>query len=398
MTPNTSPTSGILWTPAFKALTVLNVFIFLGFDTLLPTLTLFLESHGHSRDAIGQIFSVFIFSAILSRALAPRLIATIRPLVLIRLGLLIAALAVASYYLALTALTASICRFLHGLGVGLTSTLVTSVAAQIIPANRMAQGLGFLGLGVILTLAVGPYLGVWLMTHMGFLTLFLTTASYYVLGLVWTLFLPDVRLPRPADGRKPRLVIISKEALVPSTLMFLTGVAVSAGVVYLALYCNEIGLPYTGQFFGFSTIGIVVTRIFAGPLQDRFGHRVVIAPALALMLCSVLVITQFRNLTTVLVASFLWGISTGTLFPCLQALAFTSTRPEFRTAVASSMFNSLDIGFGVGSVTFGLLAEYAQSYRAVYWGAAVNAVIFLAFYLFYYLIVQPAAKTGQAAR
>ncbi|MDR1871801.1 MAG: MFS transporter [Deltaproteobacteria bacterium] len=367
----------------------LNVFIFLGFDTLLPTLTIYLESHGHARDTIGQIFSVFIVSAILSRALAPRLVLTFRPIILIRVGLAICALAVISYYLALTAFTASLSRFFHGLGFGLASTMVTSVAAQIIPVNRMAQGLGFLGLGVIVTLAVGPYLGVYLMENMGFFTLFMTVASFYILGAIWTLRLPDVQLPKPLGGRKPRLVIFSMAALPPSFLMFLTGLAVSAGVVYLALFCKEIKLPYVGLFFGFSTVGIVLSRIFSGPLQDRFGHRVVIPPAICLMFISVLIITDLKSLTNVLVASGIWGLSTGTLFPCIQALAFTSAKPEERTAVAASLFNSLDIGFGAGSVSFGLIAEMAGSYRAVYWGAAVNALFFLGFYLVFYLLIKP---------
>jgi MFS family permease len=376
----------------FKVLTILNIFIFLGFDTLLPTLTLFLESHGHSRDTIGQIFSVFIISAILARSSAPRLVLYFRPLIIIRVGLFICALAVAGYYLALTAFSASLARFFHGLGFGLTSTLVTSVAAQIIPVNRMAQGLGFLGLGVILTLAVGPSVGIWLMENMGFLALFLTVGSFYALGLIWTVFLPDVRLPAPPAGRKPKLVIISLAALAPSTLMFLLGITVSAVAVYLALYCKEIGLPYSGQFFGFSTVGIILSRIFSGPLQDRFGHRVVIAPAIGLSVAALLVITQFQSLATVLVASVMWGLATGTLFPCVQALAFTSSRPELRTAVASSLFNSLDIGFGVGSITFGLIAELADNYRAVFWGDSVNALIFLGFYLVYYLVLHPGLR------
>jgi MFS family permease len=387
-----TPKTDTLWTWPFKVLTILNIFIFLGFDTLLPTLTLYLESHGHSQSAIGQIFSVFIVSAILSRALAPRLVATFRPLTLIRVGLFICALAVAGYYLALTAFSASVARFAHGLGFGLTSTLVTALAAQIIPTRRMAQGLGFIGLGVILTLSIGPFIGIWLMDNMGFLTLFLTVSSFYVLGLVWTLTLPDIKLPAPADGSKPKPVLICFEALIPSTLMFLTGLAVSAGVVYMALYNKEIGLNYCDLFFGFSTLGIIVSRIFAGPLQDRFGHRVVLAPAIALMIASTLIITQLHSLRTVLGASFLWGLSTGTLFPCLQALAFSSTKPNLRTAVASSLFNSLDIGFGVGSIVFGLIAEMANSYRAVYWGAAINATLFLGFYLYYYLVAHPASK------
>jgi MFS family permease len=224
---------------------------------------------------------------------------------------------------------------------------------------------------------------------MGYLALFSVVSSFYILGLIWTAFLPDIRLPKPPDGQKPKAVIISYQALAPSILMFLTGLAVSAVVVYMALYCNEIGLPYSGHFFGFSTIGIILSRLFAGNLYDRFGHRVVLAPSIFLILVAVLIITQFHSLATVLTASIIWGLSTGTLFPCIQALAFTSVRPDLRTAAASSLFNSLDLGFGAGSVVFGLTAEKAGTYGAVYWAAAINALIFLGFYVFYFIILKP---------
>jgi MFS family permease len=386
MTPAAQPS---LWTRPFKVLAVLNIFIFLGFDTLLPTLTIYLESHGHSRDAIGRIFSVFVVSAIAARTLAPRLAETFRPLHLIRTGLLICALAVAGYYFALTAFSASLARLFHGLGFGITSTMVTAAAAQIIPVSRMAQGIGFLGLGVILTLAVGPSIGIWLQTRLGNLVLFLTVASFYVLGFIWTFRLPDIRLPASPGGRKSKPVIISWPALIPSVLMFLTGLGVSSTAVYMALWCKERGLPYSGQFFGFSVIGIILSRIFSGALQDRFGHRVVIAPAIALMLTAILIITQFKSLAMVITASIIWGTSTGTIFPCLQALAFTSVRPDQRTAAASSIFNCLDVGFGAGSIIFGFLAEMAASYQAAYWGAAVNTLFFLGFYLVYYLVLHP---------
>jgi MFS family permease len=160
----------------------------------------------------------------------------------------------------------------------------------------------------------------------------------------------------------------------------------------MALYCKEIGLPYSGHFFGFSTVGIIITRIFSGNLQDRFGHRVVIAPAIGLLFTAIILITQFRSLGGVFLASVLWGLGTGTVFPCLQALTFTSVRAEHRTAAASSLFNSLDLGFGAGSVVFGLIAEQANTYVAVYWAASIGVLIYLGFYLLYYLVLHP--RTG----
>ncbi|MDR1109699.1 MAG: MFS transporter [Deltaproteobacteria bacterium] len=388
-----------LWTKGFRAFIFLNVFIFLGFDVLLPTLTVYLEGHGHSRDAIGRIFSLFTVAAIIMRMLAPRLVLAIRPFVLVRLGLLLAGLAALSYFFAHSAPAASLARFLHGLGFGLTSTVLTAMAAQTVPGNKMAQGMGFLGLGTILTLAVGPSLGIWLRDGFGYLVLFLTVSGFYVGGLLWTLRMPDLALPGPPpDKPRPKLVFLSRQAFAPSAMMFMTGISISAVAIYLALFFKETGLGYSGHFFGFATIGILVSRVFAGQIQDRFGHRMVISPAIASMTAAIILIPSIRDTGLLFLAAVLWGLSTGTIFPSVQALAFNSVKPHQRTSVASSLFNAFDLGIGFGSILLGLLSEHFETYRAAFRGAMANCLVFLGFYLIYYFVLHPpSARTRPRA-
>ncbi|MDR0356454.1 MAG: MFS transporter [Deltaproteobacteria bacterium] len=382
-----------LWTRGFRAFIFLNVFIFLGFDVLLPTLTVYLEEHGHSRDAIGRIFSFFTVAAIIMRMLAPKLVLKYKPFALVRLGLLIAGLAVTSYYFAHSAVSASLARFFHGLGFGLTSTLLMALAAGIVPPGKMAQGMGFLGLGTILTLAVGPSFGIWLRDSFGYLVMFLAVAGFYLCALFWTMRMPDLDLPAPPENKpKPKLVFISRLVLAPSFLMFSTGVSISAVAIYLALYFKEIDLPYSGLFFGLATIGIVISRVFSGQLQDRCGHRVVIFPAICSMTLAVTLIPHIQGRGLLLLAAVLWGISTGAIFPSVQALAFSSVQPHQRTSVASSLFNAFDVGMGIGSVALGFIAEHFETYRAAFRGATVNCVIFLCFYLAAFFFRRPRAE------
>jgi MFS family permease len=387
-----------LWTRGFVAFVFLNIFIFLGFDILLPTLTLYLEGHGHTRDAIGRIFSLFMVAAILMRMIAPRLVLTVPPFRLVRLGLLVSGLSVVGYYFAHSAPAASLARFGHGLGFGIASTVLTSLAAQTIPPSRMAQGMGFLGLGIILTLAVGPSTGIWLMRELGFLPLFLCVFGVYLAGLLWTLKMPPLAMPAPPAGRpKPKLVLLSKIALAPSLVMFMMGISISSVAIYLALYFNERNLPYTGWYFGLSTIGIIASRIFSGRLHDRRGHRWVITPALFLMLGAVLIIPTIDSLWRLFPAAVMWGLATGSLFPSVQALAFAATPPHRRTEVASSIFNAFDLGMGAGSVVFGFLSQRLATYQAAFTGNTVNLAILLAFYVGWYFWARPgeARPAGQ---
>jgi MFS family permease len=388
-----------LWTQGFVAFVCLNIFIFLGFDVLLPTLTLYLESHGHSRDAIGRIFSFFMVSAIFMRMLAPRLVLKVKPFTLVRLGLFVCGLAVVGYYFAHSAGAASVARFFHGLGFGITSTVLTALAAQTIPGTKMAQGMGFLGLGTILTLALGPSFGIWLKDSLGYLAMFLAVGGIYLCGLLWSLKMPELATePPPAGKSRPKLVLISRKALIPSIMLFMTGISISSVAIFLALYFNERGLPYSGLFFGLSTIGIVLSRLFAGRIHDRHGHRLVITPALICMLFSILLITRIDGPVLLFVSAVLWGLSTGALFPSIQALTFISVPLDCRTEAASSIFNAFDLGIGTGSVFFGLFAESLQTYKAAFWGNTINLFLFLGFYLVYFFILRPVSSERICSR
>ncbi|MDR1677695.1 MAG: MFS transporter [Deltaproteobacteria bacterium] len=379
-----------LWTSGFIAFIFLNVFIFLGFDILLPTLTVYLEDQGHSRDTIGRIFSFFTVAAIIMRMLAPRLVLMFKPFALVRLGLIIAGLASFSYYFAHSTANASVARFFHGMGFGITSTVLTAMAAQTVPGNKMAQGMGFLGLGTILTLAVGPSIGIWLRDSFGYLVLFLCVAGFYICAFFWTLRMPDLALPGPPpDSPKPKLVFLSRLAFAPSVMMFLTGISISCMTIYLALYFKEIHSNRTGLFFALATIGILISRIFAGHVQDRFGHRTVICPAIAFMTTAIIMVPQVKSLWLMVIAAICWGLSTGTIFPSVQALAFSSVKPHQRTSTASSLFNAFDVGIGIGSIALGYISEFFKTYRVAFTATMINCFVYLIFYIIYYFLIHP---------
>jgi hypothetical protein len=60
--------SHILWSKAFLLFILLNFCIFMGFDILLPTMSLYLEQQKLTGGEIGVIYGTFTISAILTRS------------------------------------------------------------------------------------------------------------------------------------------------------------------------------------------------------------------------------------------------------------------------------------------------------------------------------------------
>ncbi len=390
----TGPGPSTLWTRPFLLFISLNFFIFMGFDLLLPTLSLYLEGNRLSEAEIGRVYGTFTIAAVALRALSPRLATSrLHAPALICFGLLACAAASAGYYWGTNTELAMACRFLHGAGFGLSSTLIMALASQVIPPPRMGEGMGYLGLGTTLALALGPLFGIWLMEELGFFILFLTVAACYVAGAGVLTALPPLVLTPPADGGKPKVVIFSKMVLVPSLLMFVLGIILCSTVIFMALFCKEKGLPYAGHFFVLASAGIFLSRLKAGRIHDRFGHRYVIIPSGLLLLVTMLLLYQADSGGMIFVASLLYGLAVGAVFPSIQALALLAAPVERRTEAAASFLNCYDLGFGVGSMLMGLAAGLAGTYSFVYLTAAVTAVIFLVFYATCYLVPREKNQT-----
>ncbi|MDL2260195.1 MFS transporter [Deltaproteobacteria bacterium OttesenSCG-928-K17] len=375
-----------LWTLAFVTFVLLNLFVFMGFDILLPTLSLYLEMQGNNEAQIGQIFGVFTISAVLARTLAGSLAAKIDALWLVRGGLTACAVAGIYYFWATTVPTGMLARFIHGAGFGLASTLITALASQIIPPSRIGEGLGYLGLGTTLALALGPFLGIWLINDFGYFFMFAVVAAFYVVAAAVTWALPKIKLASAAPGApKAKPVLFSFKVWKPSLLMFIIGLIMGSITIYLALFCKEKNLPYAGHFFVISTIGLFAARFSAGRIHDRLGHGYVLAPSILMITAAMYLMYLTPGRDLLFFISILYGLGTGAAFPSIQALAMSAVPLSGRTEATASLFNSLDIGIGCGSLMLGWAVKQSGTYSTVYLGSTVISLLMLVFYAACYL-------------
>jgi MFS family permease len=255
----------------------------------------------------------------------------------------------------------------------------------------MGEGMGYLGLGTTVALAAGPLFGIWIMNDLGFFVMFATVSACYLLGIAVVGALPNISLVSAGPGiPRYRPILFSKLVRLPSLLMFILGLILSAIIIYMALFCEERGIPYAGHFFVLSTISIVISRLYAGRIHDRLGHRFVVIPAIMLLCITALLVFFARDGLLIFIASILYGFGLGAIFPSMTALTLSYAPLERRTEVTASFFNSYDLGFGAGSMLMGHVAELAGSYEVVFMSSAGMAALFLLVYSVYYLVLKKA--------
>ena len=159
-----------LWTKQFVLIVLLNLFLFFGFQMMMPTFPLFVESLGANESLIGLISGAFTLTTLIARPFSGVALDRIgrKQVLFTGLGIFLIATFAYSYLPALLIVFAF--RMFHGLGWGFAGTATNTIAAEELPKPRFAEGMGYFSLSTSLAMAVAPAAGLFIMQASDFRT------------------------------------------------------------------------------------------------------------------------------------------------------------------------------------------------------------------------------------
>lgn len=374
-----------IWTKDFIIIVIANFFIFTSFQMTLPTLPLYVQEIGSNETWVGIIVGIFTFSALLIRPFGGKLLDTTGRAPVFLIGLAILVLSLYSLAISTTILILVIVRIVQGVGWGLSNTASGTIASDLVPKDRRGEGLGFFGLSGNLALAIGPALGLFLVDHIAFSTLFIICGSLTLIALVLALNvryvkpepLTDSEIQEDADTAE-RFNFIEKRALPASALLFFITFTFGGIATFLPAYTFQQGFQshYIQIYFVLYALALVTTRFFAGRIYDRRGLPIVFIPGIILIISGLTLLAILKSPVYLFAGAILYGLGFGTVQPALQASAINSTPIRKRGMANATYFSAFDLGVGLGAITFGLVAQYAD-YSSIYWISAGSGVLSL---------------------
>lgn len=367
-----------LWTRNFILIALINLVIFLGFQMLMPTLPFYVTYIGGSNAAAGLVIGVFAVSSVLVRPFAGKAIDTYgrKGVFLLGLGVFLASVLIYNWISLVAVLM--FFRFIHGLGWGASSTAAGTIAADVIPKQRLAEGMSFYGLASNIAMAVAPALGLYLIQQYGFSTLFFASASASALALTLALFIRYQRTPQ--DSTKTKSALFEKSAFRPSLIIFFVTMTYGAIVSFLALYAKQLGIANIGPFFTVYALTLIIVRPVFGKVADRRGYNIVMIPGLLAVFVTMLLIANSQALGLLIVAAVIYGIGFGAVQPTLQAMTVKNVPFNRRGAANGTFYSAFDLGIGLGSGIWGTIAQ-TFGYSQMYLLASVPALIAFILYL-----------------
>ena len=353
-----------LYVPSFVLMAVANFFTVSSFGCffLFP---LFITSHGGAKADIGIVMGVTVLSSVLCRPWISEMIDRVGRKRCYGIGCITMSLLPLSYLMFRGELSGFylpllLVRFLHGVGLAICFTSGFTYIADIVPKERLNEGIGMYGVTALVGMAVGPVIAEIIIGEFGFQSFFIAASSLAFVG-----FFLHLPLAESYDGRISGSessffsVLKRKKMLLIVSLAFLFGFGLAASSNFVSPFAKEQHIAFISLYFIAYSSAAVMTRFFGGRLADRVGEERIIPYALITTGAGFLVLIALGGDIILVVAGFMSGCGHGFLFPCLNALALRDEPRGIRGKINGIFTGGIDAGAFSGSIILGYVGQWA---------------------------------------
>ena len=302
-------------------------------------------------------------------------------------------------------------RAIQGVSGAFLVPLAQATLFDIFPREKHAQAMALFGGGIMIGPILGPLLGGWLTDSFNWRWVFLVNLPVGTLAAVMLLrYMPRTDLnPRKFDlfgfaligiglaalqlmldrgqqldwfqsseilielgltiaafwmfiihtitGREPlfeRHMFTNRNFATGLFFMAVTGVLLLAGLALLPPLLQRLysySVLQSGELTMPRGVGTLISMLTVGKLAQKIDMRALVALGMGLMGASLYMMTGFalvQDARPVILSGLVQGLGLGMLFVTIQSLAFATLEPRLRTAAASLLNLSRNIGGSVG--------------------------------------------------
>lgn len=367
----------------------------LGFGALIPVLPLYAQSFGVSVSAIGTTIAAYglarLVLAIPSGRLSDRF--GRRP----TLAAGGAASALGSLWCGLAGSFPEFlaARFVAGAGAAMVLTTGTIVLADISTPERRGRVMALYQGTFLFAVGIGPFPGGLLAEHFGMAVPFHVQAgaSAIVGAIAWfavseTRELAHGRRAAGAPAQPPfreqmRLLFGKVGFMLVSLISFMNAVVRTGGLFSVVPLIGAVrlglGAGQIGSGFALGSVLGLVASYPAGVLADRYGRKPVIVPATLLTGVSMFAFCVAPSYAWFVVACVVWGIASAISGAAPAAYAADSAPPGMNAAAMSTFRMLADVGYVIGPIGLGLLADAQGPETTMYLCAGLITAVGLLF-------------------
>jgi MFS family permease len=353
----------------FVQATITNFFFFAGLNcfVLLP---LYIEGLGGTEVGIGVVMGLYSAAGIVCQPLVGAWVDAVGRRQFLAFGTSVVLATALASALSSSIVVFGFLRLVQGIGFSAFFVANYTQVLEMVPVERRGWALGIYGVSGLMSTALAPLAGEWLVRWFGFRALFIFAAalSAVAVALVWRSPRQPRRLGAIGGGlesiRSSREEVFRLHMLV--ALFF--GLGTGAIFTFMPTFAESLGVTTLALFYTGYAGAAMLVRIAAGGLIDTRGRRAVIVPCMLIQALSTAILAalglQLARGSDIPIVPFLVlggllaGGAHGFLYPGLAALVADVTPPARRGAVVGMFSSAVLAGNASGAFVCGYIAHW----------------------------------------
>ena len=339
-------------------------------SSLLPTLPLYIEDIGATKQQIGLVMGSFAIGLLILRPLLGQLADKRGRKIVLIIGLLSTAIAPIGYNFVQSIPLLIAIRAFHGISLAAFSTAFLELVADIAPVENRGELIGYMSLVNPMGLAIGPALGGYLMESFGYTPLFILSTTLACLGLLCT-----IPIINPVIEAQEEVVhsdspfwqkLISPRIRIPAIILFILGFTLGTLHTFVPLFIKSTEADLNpGLFYTAVAIASFNSRLFCGKASDKFGRGLFITLSLVCYTVAMILLWTANSSADFLLAATVEGIGGGAIIPMMSAMITDRAYPQERGRIFSLCMIGFDIGVALAGPIFGIVAQQI-GYRNIF--------------------------------
>ena len=351
--------------------------------SLLPTLPLYVEHIGGTKQEIGFVMGSFAIGLLSFRTWSGRYSDRRGRKIVLLIGALVVTIA-PLWYIGISTISGLIAiRAFHGISIAAFGTAYAALVADLAPEENRGEIIGYMSLVNSLGMAIGPTLGSYLAEAAGYPQLFILASG---LGLFSVLFTTQIINP-PINSQLTKntqskfwQLLASPRVRVPAIILLIVGLTFGSIRTFVPLFIKSTGSGLNpGLFYTASAIAGFSVRLIVGKAADRYGRGLFVTISLVLYTFALVNIWFANSSQSFLIAGVIEGAGLGILIPMIAAIITDRALPEERGRMFGLCLTGFDLGIAIAGPVLGTVAEEI-GYRNIFaFGAGLSFLAILIF-------------------
>ena len=384
------PITATIWNRNFICVIVANLLLCIGHfsvNTLVATYATFL---GAAPVVMGLLTGMFFGISLAMRPVSGPMITKIDKRKLMIMVFVLGGIVNIGYALFHTIPLFVVFRFLNGVQYSFVGSLIMTLAADSLPVEKMASGMGMYGVGGAVGTAFGPTIADLFFKlgaksggqELGFTFVFLFAAAAFLVAVIPSVILkPDRKTREEIAGTGAWYKnIITSHAIPTTVLMFFVIIGYAIINSYVFNFGAEQRIENISLFYTFMAGTLIVSRPLSGWLSDKFGVARVIIPGLILFAASFIIVGTSKSIDQAIIGGVVAALGVGSTQPAIQAMNIQSVAPMKRSVASNTIYVGMDLGFFVGPLLGSIIYKHS-SFAFMFQMTAVPIVIALACFI-----------------